>query len=97
MNQNICEAIKNKKIIEFYFKNGTRIAEPYCYGLSKKGKEVLRAYQVGGYSESNNPQGWRLFDLDYIQNLTITDQEFTNNRHEYNPNDSAMSQIFCNI
>ena len=97
MNQSICNAISNKKVIEFYFKNGPRVVEPFCYGLSKKGKEILRGFQVGGYSESKNPVGWRLFDVDYMENLIITKENFSSDRRDYNPNDSMMAQIYCNV
>jgi hypothetical protein len=52
MNQEIIEAIENKNLVEFNYDGELRVIEPHCYGLSKKGIEVLRAYQVDGYSSS---------------------------------------------
>jgi hypothetical protein len=30
MNTSVCNAIKARKLIEFYYEGGTRIVEPYC-------------------------------------------------------------------
>ena len=98
MNNQICEAIQGKCIIEFYYKGGTRIVEPHCYGIHKTtNNEVLRAYRVGGYSESESIPPWRLYRVDEISSLTITDEKFDTARDGYNPDDSAMSDIFCHI
>ena len=52
MNQNICSAIRDKKIIAFYYDGGLRKIEPHCHGITKKGNKVLRAFQISGYSRS---------------------------------------------
>ena len=97
MNQKICSAIKARNIIIFYYDGGLRRIEPYCHGLSKKGKELLRAFQISGYSRSKNPIGWKLFSISKISNLKILKDTFHHVRHEYNPKDSAMSRIFCKV
>ena len=97
MNQNICFAIQAKRIIAFNYDGGLRKIEPYCYGLTKKGNEVLRAFQISGSSRSGNPIGWKLFTLSKISNLKILDETFHSIRRDYNPNDSVMSKIFCKI
>jgi len=97
MNQNICSAIRDKRIITFYYDGGLRKNEPYCHGVTKKGNEVLRAFQISGYSRSGNPIGWKLFSVSKISNLKILDETFQSNRRDYNPNDHAMSRIFCRI
>lgn len=71
--------------------------EPFCYGISTAGNEVLRGYQIDGYSESGNPVGWKLFRVSEISNFQITKTNFQNNRPFYNPNDSKMTRIYCNV
>ncbi|MGQ4876126.1 MAG: hypothetical protein ACP6IY_18830 [Promethearchaeia archaeon] len=93
----ICIAIQSRKLLSFSYDGGIREVEPYCYGITKKGKEMLRAYQVDGYSKSGNRQGWKLFDVSKIFRLEIIDKTFINIRPEYNPNDSVMIRIFCRI
>lgn len=95
MNQTICSAIRSRQVIRFYYNGGFRIAEPFCYGISKAGHELLRAYQTGGYSESGEPVGWKLFRVSQISSLTLTDQRFAGARPDYNPRDPAMETIFC--
>ena len=46
----ICQAIGERKAIQFYYKNKPRVAEPYICGESFAGKYVLLAFQTGGYS-----------------------------------------------
>ena len=97
MNQDICSAIQTKRIIAFNYDGGLRKIEPYCHGVTKKGNEVLRAFQISGYSSSGNPIGWKLFSVSKISNLKILDEIFQSKRRDYNPNDPAMSRIFCRI
>jgi len=97
MNTLICEAIEKRKVIRFYYNGGYRTAEPYCYGVSRKGNELLCAFQNGGFSESGNPVHWKLFTVEKMSNMTITDEEFSGNRPDYNPDDPVMEDIYCNI
>jgi hypothetical protein len=97
MNIIIRNAIGSKKVIEFYYDGGARIAEPFCYGINRKNNEVLCAYQIGGYSSSGNPEGWKLFKVSEISSLKVTDIVFDGDRKEYNPNDKRMTEIFCNV
>lgn len=91
----ICEAIQSRKVLRFYYDGGFRHVEPFCYGLGTSDNELLRAYQIGGASESNEFRGWKLFKVDEISSLSITDDTFEIRRQGYNPNDSAMQQIYC--
>ena len=97
MNPKICSAIRSRRIIRFYYDGGFRTVEPYCYGISTAGNEVLRGYQLGGYSRSGKPTDWKLFRVSEIQSLTITHRHFTGHRPEYDPNDSMMTRIFCHV
>ncbi|MGC1122061.1 MAG: hypothetical protein WBA22_13305 [Candidatus Methanofastidiosia archaeon] len=96
MNSALCSAIHQKLLLTFVY-GGPRTAEPYCYGVSAAGKEVLRAYQVEGYSESDKPQGWKLFRVEKMMNLHVSDIFFAGTRPEYNPRDPTMEVIYCSI
>lgn len=95
MDSTICHAIKHKFCLEFYYNGGTRIVEPHCYGVSKAGNELLRAFQISGFSESGNPVGWKLFRIDKARDVKVSSDDFNGPRPEYNPNDSAMTTIYC--
>lgn len=99
MNAQICQAIADKKIIEFRYEGmWVRLFEPHTYGIHKgTGNEVLSGYQLGGYSKSGNLPDWRFFRVPKITSLTVTPNNFLNPRPGYNPSDSRMSSIFCTI
>ena len=77
----ICSAIQSKKMIQFNYEDSNRVAEPYCYGKSKTGNEVLRAFQVKGESKSGNPVGWKLFRASKIKNVAVTEEYFAIGHH----------------
>jgi hypothetical protein len=97
MNGSMCAAIRGRAVIQFYYGGGLRTAEPYCHGTSHAGNEVLRAYQTGGFSESGNPIGWKLFEVGEISIIRQTGATFSTNRSGYNPNDSHMMSIHCRV
>lgn len=98
MKTEICSAIESKQVLRFYYNGGNRIIEPFCYGIHKDtSNEVLRGYQIGGYSESGNPVGWKLFLVSDISHLVVTNDHFTGVREYYNPTDSAMKTIYCHV
>jgi len=95
INPTICEAIRSHRILRFYYDGGFRLVEPFCYGLGTSNTDLLRGYQLGGVSESHEFRGWKLFKVDEISSLSITEDSFENRLPDYNPNDSAMQQIYC--
>ena len=48
MNVLLCQAIDARKVVHFFYDGEYRFAEPHCYGVSKHGHEMLRAYQTSG-------------------------------------------------
>ncbi len=96
MNKIIKQSVINKNIIKFTYNKFKREVEPYCYGISKKGNQVLRGYQIDGES-STEKYGWKLFDVSKIDDLQITDRIFSDIRKEYSENDKSMSLIYCQI
>lgn len=97
MDNEICKAIKSRKMITFNYDGGLRKVEPYCYGISRKSKELLRAYQISGFSRSGNPSGWKLFHVSKIRRVQITNEIFIKNRSDYNPRDPVMGRIYCKV
>lgn len=97
MNAVILRAVKERQVIQFQYSGGLRTVEPHCYGVSRTGKELLRGYQTGGYSESGNSVGWKLFEVGLMQGIAVTGQTFPNDRPLYNPNDSVMAQVIANV
>jgi hypothetical protein len=98
MRNEICTAIKEKRVIRFTYDGYERIVQPHAYGIHKlTGNEVLRAYQIGGYSSSGTIPLWRLYDVSKINYINVTDELFERAAPGYRLNDSDMSQIFCQV
>ena len=96
MNSQICDAIRNMKLIEFYYNGGNRIIEPHCHGVTTAGNQGLRAYQVEGFSESGK-MGWKMFDLANASNIQVLDETFSGPRDGYKKGDRGMSNIYCEL
>ena len=104
----IQDSIKNKKVVIMYYDgddNGGKgyiLIEPVCFGVSKKGNQVLRAWEIEGSSwseknEGNYLPGWRFFRTDKIFTYKPTFDNFTEVRPNYNPNgDKSMDRVFIN-
>lgn len=104
---NVQSSIKQKNIITINYNGreygkGYRDIEPVCFGISKSGNFVLRAWEREGSSHSNkvrgNPiPGWRLFRLDKILTYALQGDNFTEVRPKYNPNgDRSMARVILN-
>ena len=89
-------AVSKMKCIEFMYDGYPRIVEPHCFGISAKGYYVLRGFQVGG-SSSSGKLGWRLFELDKIDQLIVLDEYFQNTRPDYRRGDKNMSRIIIEL
>ena len=89
----ICDAIRDRKVIQFLYKGQARTAEPHLVGYDRDGDLTLSAWQLSGGSGI----GFRDFHVSKISGLTITQQSFAGHRAGYNPNDSTMSRIVCRL
>lgn len=97
MASQICTAIQNMNLLSFTYDGFDRIVEPHACGNDKKGNDVLRAFQVGGGSESGDATGWKLFVVSNIRNLKIQKQTFSSPRQGYRPGDKVMQRIYCQL
>lgn len=104
----IVDSIKQKKRVIIYYDGdepggkGLRIIEPVCYGYSKAGNQVLRAWDLEGASHRDylgeKPlPSWRMFRIDKIINYKPTLENFDTPRPNYNPNgDKSMTRVIVN-
>jgi hypothetical protein len=96
MNQMICRAILEKRIVELRYHGYSRIVEPYAYGRARDGEELLRCYQLSGGSQSGERTGWKLLKTSEIFALQLADSHFIS-RPEYRRGDKAMKFIHCQL
>lgn len=75
------EAIQTHRTCRIYYEGdetmakGWRWVEPYVLGLSKAGNPILRAYQIQGVTDTEQP-GWKTFRLDKITSWVRTPKMF---------------------
>jgi hypothetical protein len=104
----IVNAIKNKNKIIIYYDGdepggrGLRNIEPVCFGYSKAGNPVLRAWDEEGashtaYKGEQPLPGWRLFRVDKIQSFKPSGEKFNEPKPGYNPRgDKSMTRVIIN-
>jgi hypothetical protein len=93
----VCDAIRKKRLLQFTYQGKLRIVAPYCHGVSTRGVEVLRAVQVGGESRLGGLGFGKLWVLADMVDAQITSKTFIPDDPNYNPDDSAMTQVHCRI
>lgn len=106
--ESIVDAIRNKNVIIIYYDGdepggrGLREIEPVCFGFSKAGNPVLRAWDLQGashryYLGTRPLPGWRLFRLDKIMSFMPTGRKFNQPRPNYNfTGDKTMANVIIN-
>ncbi|KEO75424.1 WYL domain-containing protein [Anditalea andensis] len=94
MNDIIIEAIENRKILSFFYKEHYRVVEPHTFGIVSKGNENLSGFQIDGTSESIVVPDWGLFTIDKMVGLKILNESFVETRPNYTKGDSRMVEIY---
>ena len=97
MKKEIIEAIENRNLLQFYYDDNLRIVEPHTFGVSKKGNDVLSAYQTSGTSNKGDVPDWKLFTLSKIQSLKTLEKGFEGEREGYTTGDSRMIEIYTEL
>ncbi len=88
-------AIANKQLLRFRYKGNERIVEPHDYGI-QNGLIRLLCLQVGGRSSSPIP-GWRLVDVDGIEDFEILDRHFRGSREVPSGKHHRWDEIFVRV
>ena len=50
----ICQAIRETRLLQFYYDGGTMVVEPHQLAYNTKDNLALSAYWIRGYSESGD-------------------------------------------
>jgi hypothetical protein len=97
LEHKLCEAIADQRILEFDYDGYHRVVQPYCHGFTSKRAEVLRAVQVNADSRSDGRRFGKLWTVAKMRNLRVAAETFDADDPDYNPNDTAMSEIHCRV
>jgi predicted DNA-binding transcriptional regulator YafY len=95
MDADIAKAIHERRRLRFFYDGGARVVEPYVYGACET-HELLRAYQVSGYSRSR-ASGWKLFRVEEIVDIALLDERFEEPHTDYMRNDPCMEVVYAEV
>ena len=93
MHDVICQAIREKRLLELQFDGQPRRVAPHIYGIDSAGDELLSCYQVWGDGE---PAGWLALRLTDISQLKLTSKRFAP-RPEHQRRDDVIARVFCQV
>lgn len=92
-----CQAIREGKRLEIRYDGFTRVVEVHACGISKKGHQIMRVWQVRGGSVHNEPVGWKLLRLDETTGHGPVNELSLAPRSGYRRGDRDMTTIFCQV
>ena len=95
LDQLLREAIAKKNLIRFRYKGNERLAEPHDYGIQNLLIRLL-CWQVGGRSGGRLP-GWRLINVDDMQNCEMIEQRFGGNREVPTGGHHRWDKVFIRV
>ena len=95
MQDVICQAIREKRLLELHFEGHTRRVAPHIYGIDAGGEELLSCYEVWGATDGADA-GWRSLRLAEITELRLTSKRFAP-RPEYQRGADAIARVFCHV
>jgi hypothetical protein len=93
-------SIQARRIIEFCYHGSYRTVEPFALGIVRHGNadnESLLCYQIGGCSDLNEAVGWKLYRASEMEDISVSDEQFSGDRPGYDPNKIDMVKIRCRI
>lgn len=93
----LCDAIRDQVVIELRYHAYSRLVEPYVYGRTRHGDDMVRCYQVAGGSVSGERRGWKLLKIAEIVSAHLTETSFEPRWGQYRPEDRALREIYCRI
>jgi hypothetical protein len=95
MQDIICQAIREKRLLEIEHDGQSLRVAPHIYGIDAAGDELLSCYLVWG-STDGEPAGWKSLRLSEISELKLTTKRFAP-RPEHQRSDGEVARVFCRV
>ncbi|WP_040603411.1 MULTISPECIES: hypothetical protein [Parasutterella] len=89
----LVSAIKEKRIVTFNYDGLDRVVECATLGYTTAGMPAVRGYQIEGDTHSGTVPCWRLFLIDRIRGLVLTEEHFYSEPPFYKKSDPSFSRI----
>ena len=96
MNQVIIDAITEQRLLSLWWQGGTRTVQPHAYGLNTKGNDMMRSWQVSGFSRSHKIPAWKPILVNDARSFVMLDDHF-DPHDQYQPNDKHLTHIYAQI
>lgn len=79
-------AIISNKVARISYEglSDSRLVEIDLIGRTKASNMAIRAFQISGSTKTEN-NNWKIFLVDKINSIELTDQDIADNRPNYNP------------
>jgi hypothetical protein len=95
MQDLICQAIREKRLLELLHDGLTRRVAPHIYGIDAAGEELLSCYEVWGGDEGA-AAGWLSLRLAEITRVQLTSKRFAP-RPEHQRGYATIARVFCQV
>ena len=95
MHDLICQAIRDRRLIEVTCKGLVRQVEPYLIFGSKSGDTVLHSWQVGGEGGKTERPDWCNLRVQEIERIQILDRSYQQPHAGYNPFSPRFHIVLC--
>lgn len=97
MLETINDCINNGKQTEIMYKGHVRTVEIHALGVSRRGFEVMRVYQVSGGSSTGKTKGWKLIRVNEVTSLAALNDNATMPREGYKREDNHISEVYNQV
>ena len=89
-------AITKKRLVKLSYSGSLRVVEPHDYGV-QKGTSRLLGYQKQNLGPRKSSPGWRLFDVEKIEELVVLDTVFQGSRGASHQNHHVWDVIYARV
>jgi predicted DNA-binding transcriptional regulator YafY len=93
----IVRALEERQVaLMTYVSGGARTVQPHAIVRKPDGTEILEAYQVRGYTDSDSEHGWRSFELARIDTFELLQERFEP-RRDFRPVSSMSGEVVATV
>lgn len=92
MEGTIRTAIAKRRLLVFHYHDMKRSVQPHILGVDGGGHLSLSGWQTAGTGV-----GWRLFHLDHVKTLALSEKSFRGSAQGYNPNDPSFVRVLARL
>ena len=95
--EDIVRALEERQVaLMTYVSGGARTVQPHAIVRKPDGTEILEAYQVRGYTDSDSEHGWKSFELARIETFELLPERFEP-RRDFRPISSSFGQVVAAV